>query len=342
MMTFGVIDGGGACMCCGGALFAICALCGIYKCSQLRMRDCSCIKWCMRMSGADEFDDFDLMVIVHEATYSTTTKRKTNVRLSAGCQQVFTNSTTKGNFHEALQVLVEQGTSYLLVELVEGKSVLASLKLGIVETILKGGGVREKEYALNSKARGFCNPRVKLTLTFQKESDAEKGIISDLQLSKGTEILLQQQLLKDKAAGVSSEADAEPKSAIDAIIAVVRGNLEMFCTFGTQSMVFVAVVGPPVLPKYRLCVFKDEKEHAKGGKPQTEINLLKVLGIQEDPVRRDVFLINFMDGRKNRERISFRRIDLPTATWVELLTKLIRLIREERDERAKPPGNNKS
>lgn len=351
-------------MCCGGLCLGICALCGVYKLSQLRLRDCSCIKWCMRKCGCDDYDDFDLMMIVHAATYTTTSRRNVCIRISAGRQSVQTNSSSKGIFQEALQVFVEQGTQTLNVDMMDGKTIVASVKLKVSETILKGGTIREKEFPMQSKVKGIVSPCVKLTASTHQDIDVEKAILTDMNLSRETEILLHQQLQKGQDKGTKpleaglplssvrsgslvskmpsaagkpssgSEREREherPKSAIEVIAQGLRGNLELLGSMGGVSLVYAAVSGPPVQKKYCLCVYKDEKELSKGGQPQVQIELLKVLSIQEDPGRSDVFQINFVDNRKTRERVSLRRVDMPASTWVELLNKLVKLLREDRE-----------
>lgn len=331
LLSLGMVDGSGLALCCGGSICAICALFGLYRCSKLRMRDCSCIKWCMRATGTDEFDDFDLMVIAHEATFTSLSKKTTKVRLTAGIQQVQTNDSSKGIYQEALQISIEQGTPYLLIELMDGRTVLANLKVDILSGILKAAPVAEKEYRLHAKCKGITNPQVKLTMHNQSNADVEKSLLSEMNLSKKTEMLLHQQLLKDKERTTDEEVDSKPKSPVQTLAAALKGQLDMFGSLGSYSTVYVAVLGPPQQRKYCLSIFKDEKEYSRGARPTTEVDLLKVVSVQEDPSRPDVFHINFVDNRKNRERLAFRRLDLPTGTWVELISKLIKLIREERD-----------
>lgn len=335
LLTFGLIDGGGICMCCGGVLVGVCTLCGIYKCSQLRLRDCCCVKWILRKTGSDSFDDFDLLVIVHEASFTSTSKRNARIRITAGRQQVQTNPSSKGVYQEGLQIFVEQGTPHLNVELLDGKTVLANLKLNIEDTILKAGSTREKDFSMQSKVKGFLNASVKVTMTVQSDADAETGLITDMHLSKESEVLLHQALQKanDGHSTPRGGQTAEPKNAIEAIAFGLKGHLEMFGALGLQSSVFAVVQGPPLQRKYVFAIFKDEKDVAKGVAPHVQIDLLKMVSVQEDPSRRDVFMISYVDARKIRDRIAFRRVDLPSSTWVELLTKLIRLLREERESR---------
>merc|ERR1719353_1500165 len=98
------------------------------------MRDCSCIKRCFRCLGIDKFDDFEMMVVVHEALYtSAATKMSTMVRITAGPQSVQTDPNSKGNFQQPLTVFVEQGSGHIQVDLLDSsKRVLAKLSLDTV------------------------------------------------------------------------------------------------------------------------------------------------------------------------------------------------------------------
>lgn len=268
MATFGLLDTGSAFMCCGGLCLGICALCGLYKCSQLRIRDCSCIKWCLRKT-VDDFDDFSLMVIVHEASYVSTTRRTTSIRLTAGREQVQTNVSAKGIFQEALEITIEQGTSTLAVELMEGKTIIASFKIPVLQSILSAGPVREKEHTMQSKVKGLNSPIVKLTMSTHKESDVEKGILTDMNLSKETQILLHQALVKEssmKPSATSSSAGSPdkkviemPKSPIEAIAQGLRGNIEMLGSMGGVTTVYGAVSGPPAQKKIHIRHFQRRK-----------------------------------------------------------------------------------
>merc|ERR1719191_2060436 len=135
--------GGGICDLTGliiGGILATCAVCGLARCSGFRMRDCSCIKWCLRATGADSFNDFDMMILVHEALYTTNNRKLvTKVRITAGTQMVMTDPCKNGIFQQPLQIFVEQGTDKLVVELLDARDrkVLASLKLDVMSDILK-------------------------------------------------------------------------------------------------------------------------------------------------------------------------------------------------------------
>lgn len=335
LLSFGLLDTGGILACCGGSICAICALCGLYKCSTLRVRDCACLKWCLRAAGSDDFDDFDLVIIIHEATFTSVAKRKSKIRVTAGRHKVQTHESNKATFHEALQIFIEQGTPCLLVELMDGRNVMASLKLDIVRNLLEGGRIVDKHFEMQTKSKGISSCRVKLTMHVENDIEAGKSLISDMNLSKSSEMILHQQLMKkDKLSGGSGDEEAKPTSQIQTLVSGLHGTLDLFGSLGSTQSVFVTM-SCPAPRKYMLCVFKDEKEYSRGSKPTTVIDMFKILAVEEDPGRSDVFHVAYMDNQKKQHRLNLRRVDLPTGTWVELLSKLIKLIREERDARRK-------
>merc|ERR1712060_389005 len=109
----------------------------------------SCIRSCLRFVGSDKFDDFDMMMLIHEAHFvSKRDKVKVAVRVSAGSQAVETDSSTNGIYQQPLVLFVEQGTSLITVSLVcSDGSIYATLKLSPEELMQNKDKVIEKEYA---------------------------------------------------------------------------------------------------------------------------------------------------------------------------------------------------
>ncbi|CAE7418911.1 unnamed protein product [Symbiodinium natans] len=74
----------------------------------------------------------------------------------------------------------------------------------------------------------------------------------------------------------------------------------------------------------------------KGDEPMLEVDLLKVLSVQPDPARNEVFIINYVADSKNKvkQRLTFSRIDRARDIWVEMFTLLITMIREEKESKS--------
>merc|ERR1719316_2522602 len=122
------------------AIFAsVMVLFGCMKCAQCRLRDCACLKRFLRLSGHDRFDDFELMMLVHEATFERKEAKLTQVvRVKAGLHSVRTDPNSNGIFQQPLHITVEQGTEQIIVDLMDTHDqVLATMSLDTVEHILK-------------------------------------------------------------------------------------------------------------------------------------------------------------------------------------------------------------
>merc|ERR1719456_1430679 len=105
---------------------------------KCRLRDCPCIKKLLRFTGHDEFDDFELMILVHEAIFeSKEAKMSTVVRVTAGSHTVSTDSNSNGIFQQPLHIMVEQGTDEIVIDLLDTRSrVLATLPLQPTQHVL--------------------------------------------------------------------------------------------------------------------------------------------------------------------------------------------------------------
>merc|ERR1719253_268098 len=195
---------------CFGAVAATTILCGFLKCCscRCRLRDCACVKRCLRVTGYDPFDDFELTVLVHEAQFERRqTKLTTVVRITCGRFKVTTDPSSKGVFQQYLQILVEQGTQNVVVDLLDsGDRILATLKLNVMAAILqKKNSCEEELYNMKQKGKGVRNPKVKLTLVTQLASDMESGLLSNPIMEQftsrdmGADIMLRQQIVKAEA-----------------------------------------------------------------------------------------------------------------------------------------------
>eukprot|EP00434_Breviolum_minutum_P009635 symbB.v1.2.008484.t1/scaffold535.1/size190655/4 len=350
---FGFGVDGTYCMVAGGAIVSLCAICGLYRCcSSCRMRDCGCCKRCLRKTGIDTFDDFELLVVVHEALY-TSGKAKSNVcvRITAGMQSAATSENSKGVFHESLSILVEQGTDVVVVELwdIRERRSLASMKFDPKKDLLHSDDLgREKVYHMKQKAKGLLNPRVRLSVHLDTEEGMEKGLLQDVDMSRETDMMLRSQLQKaqanERARGSQQEESGKDGSGkelskVELFAKGCAGPLDQFGSWGRRESVWIAVRGPPDQKRYTLCIYKDESSCNKGGNPEVEVELLKVLSVQPDPARSEVFIINYLEKNKVKQRMTFSRIDRARDIWVEMLTLLITMIREEKEAKSRSSGS---
>merc|ERR1719253_713944 len=110
----------------GGGMAGICLLCACMKgwsscrCCSCRCRRFRCVKKCLRFTGWDKFDDFELILCVHEVTFEKTkSKITTRVRIDAGGEKAVTDLNSKGIFQQSFHLNVEQGTRHIRLDLLD-------------------------------------------------------------------------------------------------------------------------------------------------------------------------------------------------------------------------------
>jgi len=330
--------GGGEACCIGieTSIVAVCAICGITRCMKLKMRDCGCIKKWMRATGADKYDDFEMMVLVHEVQYtSSRSKLSTLVRVTAGLQTVETDGSTKGIFQQPLSVFVEQGTDSVNVELLNSRErkVLACLKLDPVQDILKNKqGITEKLIPMKQKSKGVLNPRIKLTVMLDSEEEVERGLLEGMGAEQT--MLVRQQLQKTlhESSPEKNQGPGESIWTMEHLAKACSGQIDLFGSWGSKQTVYVAIHG---IRKYQFGVWKDKAEFDRGAKANPDIDLLKIISVQPDPNRSEVFVLNYRDDMKLNRRLTFRRIDRTRDVWVDMFQMVIKMVHEQKEAKRK-------
>lgn len=292
------------------------------RCIRCRLRDCLCCKRLLRFIGTDQFDDFELMVLVHEALFDQQEeKMKTIVRVTAGAHVVKTDPNKKSSFQQPLHITVEQGTSQVIVDLLDSSGrVLATLPLESMSDILNEEFLQpEKIYNMKSKSNRINKPRVKLTMVVGMEDDAEKGLLANM--NSDVDILVQQHLKKAKREGGAREGEIISEMAV--LKQACAGPLEIFGRLGMTQNVYVSVLGPPVSRRWFLGIWKDKRDFDLKKQAMQEIDLMRIESVQGDPTRNHVFVINGFDEKKIRKTLTFRRVDRARDVWVEILHLLV-------------------
>jgi len=293
----------------------------------------------MRCTGCDSFDDFELMILAHEAYFDQKLKRvTTSVKITAGSHRFQTERSSQSVFQQPLAVWVEQGTKNIVVDLLDHRDrVVATLKLDPQKDCLaihqKGQDDKlvEKTYIMKVKDKCISNPKIKLTIVFDGGTEVETGLIAGLNLSSSTEWQVRQQL--KKSGGVKTG-----HNEAQMVAQACAGGLDMFRGMGNADSVHVAVVGPPLQKKYTFCVWESLSHFEKQQKAQEEVDLLRIRSVQADPGRSNVFHINYVDSNRITRQLSFRRIDRSREVWIELLQLLIKQVhtasKEKKDKKA--------
>lgn len=341
-------DSFGPCLMIIGPIIAVCALCGIWKfCCKCRIRDCSCIKRMLRCCGTDPFDDFDMMILIHTAKFTSSVRTSTMVRVKAGDNVVETEKSSEGVFHETVNLLVEQGSPCVEFDLCDSrKKVLANFRMDIMKDILKDedgkrvlNSVIEKTFTMKQKQKTVLNPKITLTFSPERMGDEEKALLGGINASAETEWMLQQHLQKlseeedtksQGSKGSKSGTKLSDLSEVELLAKGCAGPLEKFGAMGAKDRCYMAIIGPPRKKKFGLQVWKTEKD-CKDGKPHTdEVDLLKITSVAADPSRPEVFVVNYMDEHKARASLKFNRVDRSRDVWVEMMQLLVMKVHEER------------
>jgi hypothetical protein len=298
---------------------AIVMIFGCFTCARLRCRDFVCIKRFLRCIQYDQYDDFELMLVLHEVmTDRKQDKLNMAVRVTAGLHLVKSDVSTSGNFQQPLHITIEQGTRFVTLDLVDHRSaVLAQLKLDVVKDILsEEAHAPEQLLKMNTKGKGVVNPRVKFSLVLDEGGDLESGGDANMEV----DWLVRQQLMKARDEGLASHGKV---TEIDLLKTACSGPLELFEGLGNTGTVHVAVHGPPISRKWMLSIYKDEADFDQRKKAWFEVDLLKVPSVQPDPTRNNIFVINYFDEHRLQQRLTLRRIDRPRDVWVEMLQLVI-------------------
>lgn len=311
-----------------GVIAGIVAICGCMKCLKCRLRDCGCCKRLLRCLGHDEFDDFDLMILVHEANFESRDKLNVVVQVTAGSHVVKTDPCAGGMFQQPVHIFVEQGTHDVTVDLLDNKGrILATLELEVMGHILAEHSLQpEMVYSMKQKGKGISKPKIKLTMVASMQGDAEKGLLTDMDMD--VDILVRQQLKKAKQEGI--EHGQEGLSELDVLKAACAGPLELFEGLGKTRNVYVAVIGPPIAKRYVLGIWGSQNDYEHKKNAMQEIELLKIELVQGDPTRHHVFVVKCFDEARVRQTLTFRRIDRARDVWVELLHLLVMKAREQK------------
>jgi len=316
-----------------GGICALFAICGCVKCMHCRLRDCACCKRFLRATGHDEFDDFELMMLVHEALFDRREEKKvtTVVRVKAGRHHVSTDPNSNGIFQQPLHITVEQGTETIVVDLLDNHDyVLASLVLNVVEDVL-GPSVHRPEQVFNmrQKGKGARNPKVKLTMVIEKDHDEEKGLL--VGVSSDVDNLVRMQLAKARGGG-------QTLSEMQVLQQACAGPLELFEGLGKTSNVWVSILGPPNARRWVLGIWSDKHDFDMKRHAIQEIDLLRIQSVQADPTRHHVFVLNYYDESRVRQACTFRRSDRARDVWVEIIRLLVQKVHDNRKARQEKSG----
>lgn len=317
-------------------LLACCALLGLFKCLQCRLRHCSLCRWCLRMTGLDKFDDFQLWITVHEMAFvSPEVSTTTRVRLVAGEHQAATDAVSGRSVGQVLEMTIEQGTEVLRVDIMDAYSsrVLASVDLNIQEDILEAKEeILERTYDMQEKKKGIKNPRIKLSIKKDSEGkDEERGLAAPGPAPPAAapaggrppaQVRFQRQTIEADAHSTLEEISSGQ------LMARCCGSLEMQSSWNSKELVYAAVKGPPQRKKYSLGVWKSENSCQNDDKEMLFLDILRIVTVQNHPMSNEAFIINYAETQTEKKSVTFWVVDRPRDSWVKYLALMIQKCRE--------------
>lgn len=329
---------------CIATVATLCCICRCVKCCRRwQYRDCALLKRFFLLTGHDGFDDFELMVLVHEALFdgSAAAKLSTAVRVTAGDESVKTDIHSNGTFQQPLHVIVEQGVEQVTIELLDSReAILASLVLETVEHLLNAENLQpERVYPMQQKRQGGLagvrNAKVKLSMRVYMGDDTEKGSAA---ITSDVGVLVQQQLEKAEKVGGGG---GQSLSEMEVLKNACAGPLEIFEGMGETQSTYMAVLGPPYSRRWALGLWKGQSDYEAKKHSVQEVDVMKIRSVQADPKRHHIFSINFYDENRVSQTLTFRRTDRARDVWVEILHLLVTKVRACKGG-SKLPLNNSS
>lgn len=276
-------------------------------------------------------------MMVHRVIFDYNKEKLTTVvRITAGAQCVETDANSNGIFQQPLHVTVEQGTDVIIVDLLDSrKRILATLELDTMEDVLGPTSHHaEHTYAMKQKTKGLLNPRIKLTMSVQHESDVEKGLLEKDPAHSAVDDLVRLQLAKARE-GISKTQSVTGQhlpggTELQVLMQACAGELEIFEGLGENKRKYVSISGPPTSKRWSFAIWNNQDEHKAKKRPFKEIDLMRIQSVQADPARHHVFVINYYDQTRMRQSLTFRRVDRARDVWVEILLRLVHQVHEQR------------
>jgi len=324
----GMGGGDSSMLLCCGAFMACCALYGCHQCAKCHIRDCSIIKRMLRCCCCDPYPDMEIFVVVHDVQYTAHSKFQCCVRITAGRQIVQTDYDERGQFHQPFEVFVEQGTEFILFEMLDDRGrILATHQFHLEKDIMQGGEIRNKLFSMKQKEKAAVNPRIKITL--RKDAGGnERCTVIDKVVAEGvsaeTAMIMQDHLAQIKAADVEEGGGNGGKpSELDLLSSACSGSLEQVGSWGTREEIHIAMLCPPDRKKHTIGIWQDKGAKDAGKEPKEEIDLLKVVSVQADAGQARVFHLNYWNSDKVKCRHTFNIVDRGRDVWVECWGLLI-------------------
>lgn len=296
----------------GMGLLTSTGLCGK---GSFKARDLGGVKRLCRLVGVDRFDDFEFLLVVHDASFEYAKKKfNTEVRVKAGEHSVVTSESSNGSFQQPFSIFVEQGARAVRVELVDTsrQRVVSVVDLDITKDILAAfrDPVSAKLYTMTQKNKAVINPRIRLSIEVEDSEAVEAGLLPGKQEDEND-------FANEPMATVADTPEQQR------MVNSLQGLAERYDGQEDET-VFLAMVGPPHYKRYFLTVWKDEQSFLEGRNYDDKVDLLKVRSVQPSSRGEHIFEVNYAkESAQDKRQMLFGSLDRPRDAWTEPLIALI-------------------
>lgn len=318
---------------------------------RCRLRNIGCVRRCLRCTGVDRFDDFEIETIVHEVQYPgrNTEKKTLIVRIVAGHQHIQTEASNDGRFHETLDVLVvEQGVPTLDVCLCDsGGRVVYRAKLDPKKDLLDlpAEALIERDLHLREKVgsqRGMkLGQKVTVKLTFKKPGQEGAGNkVTQRAAEEGRELTLSTQLHFSKVASCLDPGADELRILARACagpVELTENQGLRAWRWGKKRSAWFAAVGPPVERRWILGLWPDEVSWQEGQTGEMEFEVMSTSGVSPDPHSANVFGVRYMSNGI-RQELRLGHVDRSRDVWVEVIQLFVERIHATKRKRGDRGG----
>lgn len=348
-----------------GILLALCSICGMKKVvKEFNMRSWCGIGELLRAAGIDKHETFHLSMIIDKVQYVEPIS--TAIRIHSSYHTVHTEmATSTAGFHQTLTVEVPQGTSEIVIELVDDfkkSGFLASKKISVDE-VLRLAQEAEKTVVVLKRKKGKMTQDPQVFISFCADSDGEEdevnldgvnlGHLSPEMQMKLQQAKREQRRSKNKKKSEDDSGDdPEPSRAsqssdkLTLLSSTCSGPLSKHDKMARTSEYFFAVyqAGRDTAPhaykaeskaaivSWCLGWWKEKGDYDNKEKPVGCVSMLRVTNVYPVPDKPNVFCIRHVLKSRDKEDMFLSRVDRSRDVWVESVHLFIEQLRSSRQE----------
>jgi len=286
-------------------------------------------------------------VMVAKLKFTAASGLGTLVRLTADDQVTQTDVSYDKAFYEVFRLFIPQGTEEVVVELMDEdeSTVYASLVLDPILDLRLGTdapGFDEQELTMDELRDDMT--RAKIVIGFFADDGDKRFDDIIARTDGGVDQATVEHYLERARQSLESSGDDDEKAApsqLEVSAWACTGPVVVWSQLGSRREAFLGVRGPPTTGDWQLGVWLDRESFEKGMDAFESINLLRVVAVQAEPSRSDMFIVVYMLTRTQKQRLVCQRLDRSREVWVEMLKVVVQFVHEMRAKRLKHKKHTK-